>query len=70
MMARLRLPVALALLLALVAGGAVFAVYRLAPPAWTVEIGGPLSGALLDSGFYADRPSRPGATAGPTARPP
>jgi 4-amino-4-deoxy-L-arabinose transferase-like glycosyltransferase len=60
MIARLRLPVALALLLALVAGGAVFAVYRLAPPAWTVEIGGPLSGALLDSGFYADEAEQAG----------
>ncbi|HMA34242.1 MAG TPA: hypothetical protein VKY74_07140, partial [Chloroflexia bacterium] len=54
MIARLRAPLALATLLAILTAATVFAVYRFSPAAWTVDVGGPLSGPLVVTGFYAD----------------
>ncbi len=54
MKVRLSAPVLLALLLLVAAGIGVVAVYQATPLAWTVDVGGPLSGPLLGSGFYAD----------------
>jgi len=58
-----RLPLVLAGLLLLLAPAVVWAVYRFAPPAWTLAVGGPFSGPLItNNSFYSDEAEDAGHT--------